>query len=68
VTGRGLRSTHAPDREHGREPVDVDLANPSGHVDVLLGDRVAAVVTFFGALLPDPWRSVEGRGDGSDVS
>jgi hypothetical protein len=48
--------------------VDVDLANPSGHVDVVLEARVAVVIASEGALLPDPWRPVERRGDGIDVS
>jgi hypothetical protein len=51
-----------------RDHVHVDMANPSGHVDAMLGDRAAAVTgTSLGALLPDPWRP-GGRGDGPDIS
>jgi hypothetical protein len=56
---------HAHDHEHMR--VD-DMANPSGLVDLTLGfGRRPSTGTPTGALSPDPWISLTGRGDGRTI-
>jgi hypothetical protein len=58
ASDRGQRPTHADGHEHGPAPADVDLANPSGHVDVVLEVGAATgVERSLSVLLPDPWRS-----------
>lgn len=69
VIGRCSLGSIAQRSARGHEHAHVGTANPSGHVDVVLGQRAAVVTgSSLRAPLPDPWRSTGGRGDGPGLS
>jgi hypothetical protein len=69
VTGRCGPGANARQTARGHDHVDVGTANPSGHVDVVVGPRAAVVTgSSLRAPLPDPWRSTGRRGDGPGLS
>jgi hypothetical protein len=69
VAGRCGLGAIAQQTARGHDHDDVGTAKPSGHVDVVVGHRVAVVTgSSLRAPLPDPWRSTGRRGDGPGPS